>query len=195
VATPTLCQTTLKCRMKTLILGGARSGKSKWAENLASASGKPVVYLATAQARDSEMQQRIAHHQTRRPSHWVTIEEPLDIAAVIRTTPAHSCLLIDCLTLWLSNALHECQQLHSDPQLAQEAWQALKQNLILAIKLSQCELIIVSNETGLGVVPMGELSRQFVDEAGWLHQALGELSDNVGFCIAGFIHTLKGKLS
>ncbi|HET8706821.1 MAG TPA: bifunctional adenosylcobinamide kinase/adenosylcobinamide-phosphate guanylyltransferase [Pseudomonadales bacterium] len=179
--------------MKTLVLGGARSGKSKWAEKIAGASGKAVIYLATAQARDEEMQQRIAHHQTRRPAHWVTIEEPLDIAEVIRTTPAGACLLIDCLTLWLSNALHQCQELHGDTEVKAQAWQALKNNLLLAIRNCQCDLIIVSNETGLGVVPLGELTRQFVDEAGWLHQALGELTDNVGFCVAGFMQILKGK--
>lgn len=179
--------------MRTLILGGARSGKSKWAEKWAAATTKPVVYLATAQPRDEEMQARISQHKNRRPAEWVTIEEPLDIANIIRSTPAGSCLLIDCLTLWLSNVLYQCHEEYGDTPIAKEAWQAQKNNFLLAVKTCVCDVIIVSNETGLGVVPLGEITRQFVDEAGWLHQALGEISENVGFSIAGFLHMLKGK--
>lgn len=179
--------------MKTLILGGARSGKSKWAEKIAIASAKPVIYLATAQARDNEMQSRISHHKDRRPAHWLTIEEPINIAEVIRNSPPNACLLIDCLTLWVSNALHEAQQIHSEPGLAKDFWSALKNNFLLAVKNCSCDLIIVSNETGLGIIPLGELTRQFVDETGWLHQTLGTSCDNVGFCIAGFMQNLKGQ--
>lgn len=166
-----------------LILGGARSGKSALAERRAQASGKPVIYIATAESRDGEMQNRIAHHRRQRPAHWHTVEEPLRLAAALRAhaSPGHL-ILVDCLTLWLTNLL--C---HDDPLLLEQETQAL----LAYLDESGADLILVSNETGLGVVPMGELTRRFVDEAGWLHQAVAARSRRVTFVVAGLPHILK----
>ena len=171
--------------MLQLILGGARSGKSRLAEQTAIATQLAVTYVATAQALDSEMQNRIAHHQNQRPAHWLLVEEPLFLAKTLQKIDRpNQIILVDCLTLWLTNLLlledqnvqeFECEQL-----------------LDVLPKL-QSEIILVSNETGLGVVPLGEISRRFVDEAGRLHQALGQIADKVVFCVAGFPMILKGE--
>lgn len=172
--------------MIDLILGGARSGKSSLAERLAIDSGLAVTYIATSQPLDEEMRQRVAHHRARRPADWQLIEEPLALAEVLREQAAPDrCLLVDCLTLWLTNLL-----LHADTgRLEQE-----RQALLDSLGDLPGRIILVSNETGLGVVPMGELSRRYVDEAGWLHQALATCSDRVQFCIAGLPMLLKGTL-
>lgn len=171
--------------MLQLILGGARSGKSRLAEQTAIATQLAVTYVATAQALDSEMQSRIAHHQNQRPAHWSLVEEPLFLAKTLQKIDRpNQIILVDCLTLWLTNLLlledqnvqeFECEQ------------------LIDVLPQLQSEIILVSNETGLGVVPLGEISRQFVDEAGRLHQALGQIADKVMFCVAGFPMILKGE--
>ncbi|CAI3107147.1 Bifunctional adenosylcobalamin biosynthesis protein CobP [Acinetobacter calcoaceticus] len=171
--------------MLQLILGGARSGKSRLAEQTAIATQLAVTYVATAQALDPEMQNRIAHHQNQRPAHWSLVEEPLFLAKTLQKIDRpNQIILVDCLTLWLTNLLlledqnvqeFECEQ------------------LIDVLPQLQSEIILVSNETGLGVVPLGEISRQFVDEAGRLHQALGQIADKVMFCVAGFPMILKGE--
>lgn len=168
--------------MIDLILGGARSGKSRLAEQQAQASGKQVVYIATAESRDGEMQGRIEHHRQRRPDQWRTVEEPLQLATAIRTH-AHSdtLILVDCLTLWLTNLL--C---HPDADLF-----ARERAALLDALPHTPGLILVSNETGLGVVPLGELTRRFVDEAGWLHQDIAALADRVTLVVAGLPHLLK----
>jgi adenosylcobinamide kinase/adenosylcobinamide-phosphate guanylyltransferase len=170
--------------MYELILGGARSGKSRLAERLASESGLSVRYIATAQALDGEMQARIAHHQQSRPAHWQLVEEPVALARVLReqASSAH-CLLVDCLTLWLSNLL----LLDDESRLNSEIEQ-----LLACLEDLPGRVIFVSNETGLGVVPMGELTRRYVDQAGWLHQALAERCQRVQFCVAGLPMLLKG---
>ncbi|WP_286786320.1 MULTISPECIES: bifunctional adenosylcobinamide kinase/adenosylcobinamide-phosphate guanylyltransferase [Pseudomonas] len=170
--------------MPELILGGARSGKSRLAERLAAESGLEVVYIATSQALDGEMSSRIREHRERRPAHWGLIEEPLRLASVLREQAADGrCLLVDCLTLWLTNLL-----MLDDPQrLAAE-----RDALLDALAELPGRIIFVSNETGLGVVPMGELSRRYVDEAGWLHQALAERCEQVVFTVAGLPMILKG---
>jgi len=171
--------------MHELILGGARSGKSRLAERLAIESALPVTYIATCQPRDLEMAERVSHHRARRPAHWVLAEEPTALARVLREHAAPDrCLLVDCLTLWLSNLL-----LSSDSQ----EWARERQALFDCLVALPGRLIMVSNETGLGVVPMGELSRRFVDEAGWLHQQLAAHCDRVVVCIAGLPQTLKGE--
>jgi len=171
-------------RLIELILGGARSGKSRLAEQLASASGLEVVYIATSQPLDDEMRQRIQHHRQSRPAHWQTIEEPLALAGVLQQQAASGrCLLVDCLTLWLTNLL-----LHDDGQRLEEE----RRQLLNTLGSLPGHIILVSNETGMGVVPMGELSRRYVDEAGWLHQALAERCDRVQFCVAGLPMLLKG---
>lgn len=171
--------------MVELILGGARSGKSRLAEQLATASGLEVVYIATCQPRDAEMRERIERHRDQRPPHWALIEEPLALARVLREQAREDrCLLVDCLTLWLSNLL-----LTDDPQ----AWARERSALLETLPALPGRVLLVSNETGLGVVPMGELTRRFVDEAGWLHQALAADCERVVFCVAGLPQVLKGE--
>lgn len=170
--------------MLQLILGGARSGKSRLAERLASDSGLAVTYIATSQALDGEMSQRVALHRERRPATWGLVEEPLALARVLRENAAPDrCLLVDCLTLWLTNLL----MLEDPGRLATE-----RDLLLDSLAALPGELIFVSNETGLGVVPLGELTRRYVDEAGWLHQALAERCQRVVLTVAGLPLTLKG---
>lgn len=173
--------------MRTLILGGARSGKSALAEKLADDSGREVVYIATAQAGDEEMTARIAHHRARRPAQWLCVEEPLSLAAVLREQArTDRCLLVDCLTLWLSNLLGDADA----GRFAQE--RAL---LLDVLPHLPGDVLMVSNEVGLGIVPMGELTRRFVDEAGRLHQSIAAVSERVLFVAAGLPFALKGTLS
>ncbi|WP_312956040.1 bifunctional adenosylcobinamide kinase/adenosylcobinamide-phosphate guanylyltransferase [Pseudomonas songnenensis] len=170
--------------MLELILGGARSGKSRFAERLAAESGLSVTYIATSQALDGEMTERIAHHRERRPAHWALVEEPLQLARVLREQAAvERCLLIDCLTLWLTNLL----MLDDPARLAEE-----RDALLECLDGLPGRVLLVSNETGLGVVPLGELTRRYVDEAGWLHQAVAERAQRVTFMVAGLPMTLKG---
>jgi adenosylcobinamide kinase/adenosylcobinamide-phosphate guanylyltransferase len=170
--------------MLELILGGARSGKSRLAERLASESGLEVVYIATSQALDGEMSARVAQHRARRPAHWGLVEEPLALARVLREqAAADRCLLVDCLTLWLTNLL-----LEDEARLIAE-----RDALLDTLAELPGRILLVSNETGLGVVPLGELTRRYVDEAGWLHQALAERSRRVLFCVAGLPMVLKGE--
>lgn len=203
-----------------LILGGARSGKSALAEQYALSSTLPVTYIATAQALDAEMAQRIAQHQAERPAHWRLIEAPLQLSATIESIIFEAslnkssgvCILVDCLTLWLSNSL--CQS-NSSPNSNNKAsqdsgnidyWQQEKQQFLSLLNSLQglsfegenrqafaIEIILVSNEVGHGIVPMGELSRQFVDQAGWLHQAIAKVADQVEFVMAGLPLTLKSS--
>ncbi|ENX15383.1 hypothetical protein F895_01929 [Acinetobacter sp. CIP 64.2] len=171
--------------MLQLILGGARSGKSRLAEQIAKDTGLSVIYIATAQALDAEMQQRIAHHQQQRPAHWQVLEEPIYLAdQLLQCDQANQLILVDCLTLWLSNLL-----LAEDPAFQSQQMQKLFE----VLPQLKSQIILVSNETGLGVVPMGEISRRFVDEAGRLHQTLGQLADKVVFCVAGFPMILKDE--
>ncbi|AHC37161.1 MULTISPECIES: bifunctional adenosylcobinamide kinase/adenosylcobinamide-phosphate guanylyltransferase [Pseudomonas] len=170
--------------MRQLILGGARSGKSRLAEKLASDSGLPVLYIATSQPLDGEMHDRVALHRQRRPDTWGLIEEPLELARVLRDNAAPGrCLLVDCLTLWLTNLL----MLDNPERLVLE-----RDQLLDTLASLPGEIIFVSNETGLGVVPLGELTRRYVDEAGWLHQALAERCQRVVLTVAGLPLTLKG---
>ncbi|MEW5666572.1 bifunctional adenosylcobinamide kinase/adenosylcobinamide-phosphate guanylyltransferase [Pseudomonas putida] len=170
--------------MRNLILGGARSGKSRLAEQLASASGLPVTYIATSQPLDGEMNERVLLHRQRRSDDWGLIEEPLALAAVLRAEAAEGrCLLVDCLTLWLTNLL----MLEDDQRLAEE-----RDALLACLEQLPGTLILVSNETGLGVVPMGELTRRYVDLAGWLHQAVAERCQRVVLTVAGLPLILKG---
>lgn len=171
--------------MIQLILGGARSGKSRLAEQKAKDSGLSVTYVATAQAYDDEMRERIQHHQADRPTDWELIEEPLYLAdRLVQIDQANQLILVDCLTLWMSNLLLN-EQDDFQPQQCQK--------LLEVLPTLRSEIILVSNETGLGVVPMGQLSRKFVNESGRLHQQLGQIADHVVFCVAGFPMVLKGE--
>ena len=170
---------------KTLILGGVRSGKSRLAERLALESRLPVTYIATATGDDAEMRARIAAHQERRPDHWQVVEEPLQLASVItQHAREERCLLVDCLTLWLTNWL-----LH--PQVAR--LDAERAAFLSALSQAAGKLILVSNETNMGVIPMGELSRRYCDEAGQLHQAVAQCCDQVVLTAAGLPLVLKGE--
>ncbi len=172
--------------MRELILGGARSGKSRLAERLAGESGLAVTYIATSQPLDGEMHARIAHHRARRPAEWGLLEEPLELARVLREQAApERCLLVDCLTLWLTNLL----MLEDDARLAAE-----REDLLDCLPNLPGRVILVSNETGMGVVPLGELTRRYVDEAGWLHQALAARAERVILTVAGLPLALKGAL-
>lgn len=168
------------------ILGGARSGKSRHAEQLAKdyeQQGKRIIYVATAGRFDDEMVKRIEHHKQSRPTHWHTIEEQYDLAKIFaQYNDEQTVILVDCLTLWLSNLL--CQE---DGQL-----QTYKNEFLNELQVTCATVILVSNETGLGVVPMGELTRRFVDESGFLHQAIAPMAQRVVFCVAGLPMVLKG---
>lgn len=169
--------------MLQLILGGARSGKSQLAEQNARNSNLEVIYIATAQARDEEMQDRILHHQAQRPIEWQVIEEPFFLADCLKKNDqVGKVFLIDCLTLWMSNLL-----IYKDGALQEKECE----NLLDILPRLKADVIMVSNETGLGVVPLGELTRKFVDESGRLHQRIGKIANKVVFCVAGFPMILK----
>jgi len=178
------------------ILGGARSGKSAYAEGLAKrleAKGFTVLYIATAMSTvsslmeeaqletvDPEMLSRIQRHQADRPSHWQTVESPIHLAECLQALDHKKhCLLVDCLTLWTLNLLES------------ECLEREKQALLSVLPSLTSEVILVSNEIGLGVVPLGKLTRCFVDELGWLHQGIAEGSDDVTFVTAGLPMKLK----
>lgn len=169
--------------MLELILGGARSGKSAFAERRAHDSGYECRYIATAQAGDAEMAARIEHHRQRRSGFTHTIEEPLHLASVIANNMADDrCLLIDCLTLWLTNLLLDADT---------KTFERERVKLMELIPRARGRIIFVSNEVGQGVVPIDPLSRRFVDESGRLHQQLAQRCDRVFFVVAGLAQCLK----
>jgi adenosylcobinamide kinase/adenosylcobinamide-phosphate guanylyltransferase len=173
--------------MIELILGGVRSGKSRLAERLAAQSRREVVYLATATAGDDEMRERIASHRTHRDPSWRVVEEPIALASALRAhTARDNCVIVDCLTLWLTNLL--CA---GDPALLPAEKGALLEALPQLDRASR--VIFVGNETSLGIIPADPLSRRFCDEAGRLHQELAALADRVVFTVAGLPHVLKGE--
>ncbi|MDX1589097.1 MAG: bifunctional adenosylcobinamide kinase/adenosylcobinamide-phosphate guanylyltransferase [Oleiphilaceae bacterium] len=173
----------------TLVLGGIRSGKSALAEQqaalAASESALEVVYVATATAGDEEMQARIQRHRQSRPSHWDLREEPLALGQVLQSLRGQApCLLIDCMSLWLSNLLHA----------GEDTLEREKNAFLTALADYPGPVVVVSNETGLGLVPMEPLSRQFCDQLGWLNQDLAACCRNVVMSVAGLSMTLKGAL-
>ncbi len=173
--------------MISFVLGGARSGKSAYAEQLAKNSAKEVIYIATAQAKDDEMQQRILHHRQQRPNEWKTVEEPYALAQTLITqADSKRCLLVDCLTLWLTNILFDAQG-----EFQQDFFQQQKQALMACLAHLDADVIFVSNEVGQGIIPMNKMARRFVDEAGWLHQDLAARSDKVILMNAGLAQVLK----
>ena len=181
---------------RTLLLGGARSGKSGLAERLARESGKEVVYIATSYAGDAEMAARIAHHRARRPAEWHTVEEPTALAQTLRTLCAPGrILLVDCLTLWLTNLMFATHQDFPEvgpidlPPLFISERAALLEWLD---EPSTGDVVFVSNEVGMGIVPYGAVSRAFADEAGRLNQDVAARCDRVLFVAAGLPLALKG---
>ncbi|MEH6651498.1 MAG: bifunctional adenosylcobinamide kinase/adenosylcobinamide-phosphate guanylyltransferase [Motiliproteus sp.] len=169
--------------MQQLILGGARSGKSRLAEQLALRSGLEVTYIATATVGDQEMSERIELHRHRRPPHWGLIEEPIALAQTLQQQAGElRLLLVDCLTLWLSNLV--CQEQKETLRRETDA-------LLRVLPELPGQVVFVSNEVGMGIVPMGELSRIFQDELGWLHQRVAQQCDRVVLTVAGLPHVLK----
>jgi len=170
----------------TLILGGVKSGKSVLAESLATRSNLDVHYIATAAGDDDEMQRRIDTHQQRRPSHWQTVETPIHLAATIQQhCTANQCVLVDCLTLWLTNLLMQ----DDEAQLQREI-----DLLVDCFNNIDGTLIMVSNETNMGIMPLGELTRRYCDEIGILHQRIAKQCNNVVLTVAGLPHILKGQI-
>lgn len=166
-----------------LVLGGARSGKTGFAERLAMRAGEHPLYLATAQALDAEMRERVKLHRDQRQKRFATLEEPLELAAALKqAAKEHDVILVDCLTLWITNLL-------GTERNVAEAVDAL----ISALRAtSECRVILVSNEVGLGIVPDNPLARMFRDLSGAAHQRLAEICDEVHFVVAGLPMTLKG---
>jgi adenosylcobinamide kinase/adenosylcobinamide-phosphate guanylyltransferase len=171
--------------MKQLILGGVRSGKSHLAEQAAVKSGLAVTYVATALSADAEMQQRIAKHRQRRPDDWPVVEAPYALADCLKQHAAvDHCLLVDCLTSWLTNLL--CAE--DEAQLEKEL-----KALLGVLPGLPGQIILVSNETSMGIMPLGELTRRFCDEAGLLHQAIARQCDRVVLSVAGLPQVLKSE--
>lgn len=204
-----------------LILGGARSGKTRYATEAAaalSAQGYECIYIATAQALDEEMSSRIARHRQDRAEdvlEWITVETPLLLAESLAQYAAKKrVIIVDCMTLWLTNQLlahetltdssaeqgkaKECQISAgcvggADGMDSNEvSWSGAKAALLKLLPTLEGEIYLVSNEVGCGIVPLGELNRRFVDEAGWLHQEIARLADSVVLVTAGLPMTLKG---
>ncbi|QEI08971.1 bifunctional adenosylcobinamide kinase/adenosylcobinamide-phosphate guanylyltransferase [Pigmentiphaga aceris] len=179
----------------TLVLGGARSGKSRHAESVAAKTGKEVVYIATAQAGDEEMRARILLHRRRRPDAWITVETPLALAdAIQKWSSPTRVVLVDCLTVWLSNLLFSDGRVYPeigtlDLPLRLHAERAA---LLEVLSHPQGDLIMVANEVGLSIVPMGAISRAFVDQAGWLNQEIAARCDHAVLTVAGLPLVLKG---
>jgi len=181
-----------------LILGGARSGKSSFAEKIAvELGGDGVVYLATAQALDEEMEDRIKHHQGQRPQSWETIEEPIEVSKVMKDIEDKKTVLMDCLTLFISNKILQNNKLEDEGSNLQEKFNIEKniikeiENIINIAHKKEINLIIVSNEVGQGIVPNNELSRLFRDIAGRANQYTADQADRVFLTIAGYPLDLK----
>ncbi len=167
----------------SLILGGARSGKSAFAEALATSANRPRTYIATSQALDAEMEAKIAKHRQDRGPDWKTIEAPLDLEAALAETTPNSVILIDCLTLWLSN------QMHAEADIDTEIT-----NLLTVLSKLPNPVVCVSNEVGMGLVPDTPLGRQFRDLQGHLNRKIAEQADLAVFVAAGLPLALKGML-
>lgn len=164
----------------TFILGGARSGKSSHAEELIATFAPPWTYIATAQAFDDEMKARIRFHQARRDERWQTVDAPHDLVNVLGALPAGAPVLIDCLTLWLTNLM-----------LAEgDVGEGVSQ-LVAALAAPRGPWVVVANEVGLGIVPDNALARRFRDEAGWLNQKVAQVADSVIFMVAGMKMVVK----
>lgn len=165
---------------RSLILGGANSGKSAYAEKLCDESGLPKFYIATAQAFDDEMQAKITRHKARRGPEWSSVEAPLELASAVLTIPTNAVVLLDCVTLWLSNQL-----------LAEADMEAVCDDLLSALKQSAASIIVVSNEVGQGIVPETSLGRRFRSLQGQFNQDLARQSDRVVAVMAGLPMVLK----
>ena len=167
----------------TLVLGGAASGKSAFAETLARRSGSRLIYLATAQAFDDEMHEKVRRHKEMRGDGWTTIEAPLNLVPALGAATDRDVVLLDCATLWLSNHL-----------LAESDLSAAEASLMSALDDSNAPVIVVSNEVGMSVVPDNRLARRFQTSQGRLNQKLASRAELVVFVVAGLPQVLKGAL-
>jgi adenosylcobinamide kinase/adenosylcobinamide-phosphate guanylyltransferase len=167
---------------RIFVLGGARSGKSRYAEQLIAGEPPPRIFIATAEALDAEMAERIAHHRTRRNDNWRTVEAPRDLAGALGALPAEAAALIDCVTLWLSNLL-----------LAGADVEAEISALDQVLMQSRNKVVLVGNEVGCGIVPDNALARRFRDLQGSLNQRLAARADRVVLVVAGLPMLLKGQ--
>ena len=170
------------------ILGGARSGKSSYAEKLATETGLPVSYIATAQVYDDEFKMRVQHHKDRRPASWALVEEPHHLTeALARIAAPNQCVIVDCLTLWLAQWIcADCNPPRNS------SWQSERDAFLKLLPNLPGTIILVSNEVGMGIVPLGEINRQFQDEQGRLNQAVANMADKVSFIAASLPIKLKG---
>ena len=172
--------------MLTLVLGGARSGKSRFAESLC-ANARRVAYIATLRPEDDEMRERVARHRSERPPHWLTVEEPLDIARAAERCGECDYILLDCLTLWLSN-LSWCHRAETHDTSRGLAARELARFVSAA---ARCNCVIVSNEVGYGLVPESAVGRAFRDLQGWLNQDAARAADAVYLVVAGIPLAIK----
>lgn len=171
-----------------LILGGARSGKSAYAEQIAINRKQVVTYIATAQVYDDEFAKRIKHHKARRPADWQIIETPFELAKTLTThTNENTCVIVDCLTLWLAQCI--CPDCESPDTVS---WEKECTDFLNVLPTLKGSVLLVSNEVGMGIVPLGAINRQFQDEQGRLNQAVAQLADEVSFIAAGLPLKLKG---
>lgn len=177
----------------SLILGGARSGKSSFAERKALQISEgnaqaTLHYVATAESFDSEMCERIEIHKATRDKRWLVTEVPYELPNVIKTFGKHDVVLVDCLTVWLNNVIYRLGDNASSDELAQEVIK-----LCDALQSSRATIFLVSNEVGMGIVPLGNVTRLFVDHAGWMNQKIAAICNQVYFVAAGIPLTLKGE--
>ncbi len=166
----------------TLVLGGARSGKSRYAETLVMASPPPWIYVATAEPFDDEMTARIAEHRGRRGEHWQTVDAPLDLAAAIAGAPPAATVLVDCLTLWLNNLMFKERDIDAETE-----------RLEAALAARNAPAVLVSNEVGSGIVPDNAEARRFRDLQGRLNQRIAARADRVVLLVAGLPMVVKGQ--
>lgn len=164
----------------TLVTGGAKSGKSRYAEQIVKALDIPAIYIATGQDLDDEMAQRIMAHKVQRGSGWQTIEEPFDLCRALDQSDGQGGRLVDCLTLWLSNVY-----------LAEMDWQAELEKLETTLRAQHSPVVLVTNEVGWGIVPMSELGRRYRDASGIMNQRIAAIADTVVLVSCGIPLTLK----
>ncbi len=168
----------------TFIIGGARSGKSRVALEKASLHSGKKAYIATAQALDKEMKKRINKHKKERPAEWLTFEEPLNISTLLKDIhKKFNIVLIDCLTLWLSNLMMDGKDIEKEIKL-----------LFSTLRAARCTLFVVSNEVGMGIVPENEMARRFRDTAGILNQKVAEIADEVYMVVMGIPIKIKSRI-
>lgn len=166
--------------MITLVTGGAKSGKSRYAETLVKAIDSPSIYIATGQDLDAEMSDRIAAHKQQRGPGWQTIEEPFDLSGALHGSDGKGARLVDCLTLWLSNVYLDGRD-----------WQAALEEIVIALCAQQSPVVLVTNEVGWGIVPMSEVGRRYRDASGVMNQRIAAIADTVVLVSCGIPLTLK----